>query len=271
MQVSIPYGKGKITHICVENNTRLTAALRDALLIDENVAQFLLEIGAVYTNFKRVTSDIEIFPQTILRVHQNPLRFEIEFSWKDRLFFESPDFVIVDKPRGIPTHATLDNRVENLHYQLQQFLAHPLYVTHRLDILTGGLIVLAKTKEFQKAFNSMLQKKEIQKYYHAQTEGQPPIGHHIHFMKPSKYSPKEMSNEDMDGWLKCELAILADGRIKLLTGRTHQIRAQLAHMGFPLIGDPVYSDSKGPFQLTCTELEFECPLTRKPYSFKLKA
>ncbi len=269
MQVSVPYGKGRITHICVETSAKLSTLLRDGLSIDENTAQFLLKIGAVYTNFKRTTTDIDVFPQTVLRVHQNPLRFDIKHDWKARLIHEASDFIVVNKPQGLPTHATLDNSVENLHYQFQTHMNIPLFVTHRLDILTSGLIVLAKTRAFQKAFNSLLQKREIKKFYTAKTESFPEPGHYVHYMEPSDYSPKKISDLALAGWLKCELLALPDGRIQLLTGRTHQIRAQLAHMGFPIVGDPIYSKTVDQFELICMGLEFDCPLTQKQYSFSI--
>ena len=71
----------------------------------------------------------------------------------------------MNKPAGIPVHATLDNQVENVLHQLHVALGDSLYVTQRLDTEVSGLIVFAKTQEFQRRFNRLLAERKVTKRY----------------------------------------------------------------------------------------------------------
>jgi 23S rRNA pseudouridine1911/1915/1917 synthase len=124
-------------------------------------------------------------------------------------------------------------------------------VTHRLDNPTEGLLLFAKNKRFQTQFNQLLKEGKIKKLYQAQVQGTPRWEKNTlltHYMKPSPRGPKEVSKEKNETWAECRLNILQIQEnqilIELLTGRTHQIRAQLSCEGFPIIGDHLYGATK---------------------------
>ncbi len=279
MKISEPRGRGRITHVLLEEPIQITSALVNALNLTAEKAEFLINLGSVYKNEKRATLTSDLLPnQTRLRVHLEPLRFDVsQFDWNTRIVFENSNFIIVDKPSGIPTHATVDNIVENLKFKIEVCRKIQLHTTHRLDILTQGLILFAKTKEYQKIFNQILASRSLEKIYEAGTKKPLQLGILQHFMKPSPYSPKELSNEHVEGWLLCQLEVLnstADtdcyrNKIRLLTGRTHQIRSQLAKTDNPIIGDPVYGVGYGELQLKARALSFRCPISNENYSFSL--
>ena len=115
-------------------------------------------------------------------------------------------------------------------------------------------MLLAKSKEFQKHFNGLLANGQVKKVYQAIVQGDftragfKPGQVITHFMKPSPMAPKIVEPFEYAGWQKCSLVPLnfeKDGDtswidIDLLTGRPQQIRAQLAKIGHPIIGDLVY-------------------------------
>ncbi len=219
----------------------------------------LVDLGAVYDSNGRMTNPERLYVSspalTYLRLHTKPRRFDVNFDWTERVVASTADFVIVNKPAGVPCHPTVDNIKENLISSLRQALGCEIYITHRLDIGTSGLILLAKTKSFQSAFNLELQQGRVTKYYETLVQGLPSWPENTiltHWLKPSPRAPKEMANQQTLGWAECRLKILScssrnsfEGfetmiKIELLTGRTHQIRAQLAAEGFPLMGDAMY-------------------------------
>jgi 23S rRNA pseudouridine1911/1915/1917 synthase len=181
------------------------------------------------------------------------------------VLFADPDFLLVHKPAGLPCHPTVDNLHENLVAALGRLRAESLHITHRLDVGTQGLIILARNKSFHCFFNRALKEKRVQKYYRARVEGSPtwtPGQELRHFMKPDPRAPKVLTREELPGWQECLLRIeQCQGswvHLQLLTGRTHQIRAQLGFEGFPLRGDSAYGakDKATPLELISCEMSF---------------
>lgn len=99
---------------------------------------------------------------SFIRVHLHPKRFPAAYTvaWQDRIVADTPSFVVVSKPAGVPAAATIDNLVETSPACAAQAIGHPqpLLVTHRLDQCTEGLLVLGKSREFVSQFNAMIKR-----------------------------------------------------------------------------------------------------------------
>jgi 23S rRNA pseudouridine1911/1915/1917 synthase len=240
-----------IQHLLASQDGDLLPILHSELNLDLDHCHWLAKFGAVYHNHKRVRgADTLVRAGDYLRVHSNPRRFPVsEVDWKKRLISENADFVVIDKPFGVPTHASVDNLFENAAHQMSQALGCNIFVTHRLDVATSGILLLAKTKEFQKNFNKALQAGEVKKTYWARVSGHlQQTGIIEHYMEPTTYLPKIVQIQPQGGWLQCLLEIesfkLEENSslvvIRLMTGRTHQIRAQMAALGHPVLGDKIY-------------------------------
>lgn len=255
-------GRGKnygVHHFIVSCTGPLEESLASNLGISVEESDFLLKLGAIYLNKKRLIPPLTTVHTIIksgdyLRIHSQPRRFQKNLlNWPDSLVFENQDFLVINKPSGIPVHPTVDNSCENLKSLLDEKMKAEVFVTHRLDIPTSGLIVYAKTKEFQKKFNFYLKNRQIQKLYrclvHKKYEGPLILKH---YMEPSPRAPKRLSKEPIKDWIFCELHIqrqelTKEGNsiltIELITGRTHQIRSQLSYEGYPIVGDQLYGSS----------------------------
>lgn len=167
---------------------------------------------------------------------------------------EDEDILVVNKPPGLVTHpgagnwsGTLLNAL--LHHCPQLSQLARAGIVHRLDKDTSGLLVVAKTAEAQTRLTRDLQARTVKRVYWAVALGRfetkagvidAPIGRHpvqrtrmavVPDGKPAVTHYRVLRQFAAAAWLECRLE----------TGRTHQIRVHLAHIGHPLLGDPIYA------------------------------
>lgn len=250
--MSIPL---RVRHLLSSKTIPLSEFILSQLEISSEYFFDLLDLGAVYLNQKRVSADQVLDPGDYVRVHIQPKRFPaLKLDPSDYVIAWEKDFVIFNKPQGVPCHPSVDNRKENLITYFEKHFAHRFYLTHRLDIGTGGVWLLALNTDFQKTFNSMLQNRQSEKKYYARIEKKwdQNIGRMTHYMKPSLRAPREVFAEPFEGSLICELEVekawsrdsaTSDLEIRLITGRTHQIRSQISFSGHPIVGDTMYGST----------------------------
>lgn len=278
-----------VKHFYAKNSDTLANTLESTLSIGQIDTEFLLKLGSIYLNGSRLDQNIEpdhmINEGALLRVHTTPRRHNCQHNWRERIVFNHTDFLVLNKPSGVPSHASVDNAVENSLTQTSLTLGEPLLISHRLDSMTEGLIVYGKNKKFIKAFNELLTQHQIEKKYVALTEKGPTLFSEkkhrlIHYMKPDPRAPKQVDHVAHDQWLMCELEILeqrsfeADSwffKLNLLTGRTHQIRAQLAFEGHPILGDHAYGSSRsiGPSRIALKAQKIQFTYEGEQHQFAL--
>ncbi|MES2691722.1 MAG: RluA family pseudouridine synthase [Bacteroidota bacterium] len=154
-----------------------------------------------------------------------------------------------------------------------------LGVMHRLDMPVGGIVLFARTSKALVRMNEIFKNRKVEKIYEAKVEGKPvrsadTLTHYLvrdenknvtrAYPKPVEHAEKAMLTFEV----KYENNSNSILRIKLLTGRKHQIRAQLGAINCPIVGDVKYGASKpnedGSIGLTAVELSFEHPVTKVP-------
>ncbi|XP_023519061.1 RNA pseudouridine synthase 6, chloroplastic-like isoform X1 [Cucurbita pepo subsp. pepo] len=208
-----------------------------------------------------------------LRVYVHPKRFPrcYEIDWKSRIIAVTESYVVLDKPAGTSVGGTTNNIEETcVTFATRALgLTSPLWTTHQIDNCTEGCVILARTKEYCSIFHRKIREKKVMKLYLALAAAPVPMGIITHYMRPINLAPRIVSKDCIDGWNLCQLEVLEcrevswpvadieakyciedcgwpskkkayECKINLLTGRTHQIRAQLADCGAPLVGDSIY-------------------------------
>lgn len=184
-----------------------------------------------------------------------------------KIIFENEDYAIIDKDENVIVHpagsivsGTLVNGL--LDYFGYDNLSHiggndRPGIVHRLDKDTTGLMVIAKNNSSYKYLKNLFETRKIDKEYLAICNGifQKKSGTIQTFMDrdPNNRRKMAVTNSGRDAISKYEVISENNGyslvKIKILTGRTHQIRVHMTYINHPLLGDPVYGNVKHKFNL----------------------
>ena len=256
---------------------RLDRFLSKALpLLPPALAQKYIRIKRVKVNGGRAQRDQRLREGDVLQLYINDEFFDKPSEenmfltlFKPRLtvVYEDEHILLADKPQGLVVHADETEKVNTLINHIQAYLyqkrewnprwenAFTPALCNRIDRNTGGIVIAAKNAETLRIINQKIRDREIDKRYLCITVGtpRPPQGEVSCFLlKDEKKKQVAVYHRPVPGGktavtryrtleTRGELSLL---EVELLTGRTHQIRATMADLGCPLLGDGKYGDGQ---------------------------
>ncbi|MBP2058266.1 23S rRNA pseudouridine1911/1915/1917 synthase [Lactobacillus colini] len=254
------------------------------LLIPRKWRHFLRSERQILINGKYLPLNFLIHGNDHIQINLNHVEsFQQTYKPSGKLpqiIYENDNLLVINKPAGQKTHPNLDETNTALN-DCATYLNKSPYIVHRLDMLTNGLLLVAKNPAVVPILNRQLTNKTLNREYIATVDatnltsnkgtismpiGQDPNDQRKRIVRPDGL--KAVTHYQLIS-KKANLATLA---IKLETGRTHQIRVHLSSIACPIIGDPLYNPNFKNGQkllLTAYRLTFQDPFSFNQVTVKL--
>ncbi len=196
------------------------------------------------------------------------------------ILYQDKQIIVVNKSAGISVLPEgWDKNAPYLQKTLESKFGR-IWIVHRLDKTTSGVIIFARTAEAHRDLNRQFEHKEVEKRYHAVVEGVPAWEEYTarhslhpnvgrkhrtvvdrHRGKPSVTAFKLIKSWQAQAWIEAQPK----------TGRTHQIRVHLSALGYPILADTLYGAEKSAWiarpALHAHRIDFTHPSTKKTCSF----
>ena len=242
-------------------------------LLPASLAQKYIRLKRIKRNGARAERDTRLEAGDVLQLYINDEFFDkprednaflTVASPKLNIVYEDENILLVDKRPGLAVHPhdgaeygrTLIDHIQAYLYQKREWRpreenAFTPALCNRIDRNTGGIVIAAKTAEALRVMNQKIKDRELDKRYLAIVEGTPkPKEGSLkgYLFKDAKKNRVFVTDNPQPGSKSCQTNYRTlDSRnglslveCELITGRTHQIRAQFAHAGHPLLGDGKY-------------------------------
>lgn len=214
-----------------------------------------------------------------------------------KILYEDKDILVCVKPHGMATQSKslrdtdMERWVKNYLYRQNPSGKEPyVAVIHRLDQPVKGILVFARNEKAARGLNKELTTGQFGKYYVALVDGVPAETEGTledYLVKDGRNNVSKVCTANTKGAKMARLkykvlaSVQADKKQTLLeihldTGRHHQIRVQMSHMGCPLVGDTKYNPKSKEMKtwqqiyLCAYKLDFKHPITGKPMHFELE-
>ena len=273
--------------IDIDINKRIDVYLAEKLDISRVAVQRMLENGKIMVNDNKSKPSYKLQKKDKIKVEEEQPQ-EISLKAQDipvEVLYEDNDIIVVNKPKGMVVHpangnpdGTLVNAIMSICKESLSGIGGEIRpgIVHRLDKDTSGAIIIAKNDKAHINLSEQIKNHEVEKTYIALVKG---------FVKENEATinmPIGRSQKD-----RKKMAVVKNGKqaithfkvidrfdnytlleVKIETGRTHQIRVHLTQIGYPIVGDCVYSNGKNEWNikgqcLHAKSLKFRHPTTGK--------
>lgn len=209
----------------------------------------------------RISEDCRVYEGQEIRVYWSKEALASQKQSKPTvpIVFEDEHILVINKPQGLQSQneenpLAGDSALTRV-LSVKRESGEPtdqIRLCHRLDVQTGGLLLFTKDEASYEAALEAFEKRTMEKFYTCRVKGCPAKREsvlHAYLRKDAQLSrvavtdyPARGALEIITGYRVLEAGEYARLEVELMTGRTHQIRAHLAHIGHPILGDDKYGD-----------------------------
>lgn len=190
------------------------------------------------------------------------------------ILYEDECVIAVNKPKNMPVHPSRGNHLPTVANAIRAYIGHPFVfrAINRLDRDTSGIVLIAKDRISGAKLYQAMKDRKFGKSYIATVEGVPSENHgfiNAPIAREVEGGMKRVVRDDgKDALTEYEVISSSEStskvRVTLHTGRTHQIRVHMAHIGHPLVDDFLYGTrGEGTYSLHCSSLSFPHPMTNE--------
>lgn len=236
---------------------------QEELGLTRSVIQKRIKDGKVLVGGKAASKSDKAIGGSLVTVEMPdavPLELEPE-NISLEIVYEDDDLLVVNKPKGMVVHPAPGNYTGTLVHALLYHCGDRLSgingvirpgIVHRIDKLTSGLLMVAKNDAAHLGLSEQIQAHTFTREYQAVCRGRlkeqtgtinAPIGRHPVDRKKMCVTPHNSKHAVTHYEVIAEYSGWSHVRLRLETGRTHQIRVHLSHMGHPILGDDVYGSA----------------------------
>lgn len=283
---------GEITIISGKDNERIDVYISTCLKnVSRSFVQKLIISGNITVNNKNIKANYKIKPNDSIRIiFPKPKSFDVKpENIPINIVYEDDDLAVINKPQGMVVHPAPGHYsgtlVNGLMYHLESLSSINGYmrpgIVHRLDMNTSGLMIVAKNDKSHIFLAKCLKEHSINRIYYALVEGNikddsgvidAPLGRSEKDRKKRTVTYKNSKNAVTNFVVIKRYGNYTLIKLKLETGRTHQIRAHMKYIGHPVVGDNVYGHNSNKFKLKgqllhSKSLEFVHPTTGEYMKF----
>lgn len=269
-----------------ENDKSVKEFLIDELKFSRRLCVKMEENEKIFLNGKFARLKKRVYIDDVLTIYLEDEKDDeydpVEMPLK--ILFEDDSTIIVDKPPFMVVHPTKSHFYDTLANGLRFYfdthnIRSKIRIVNRLDMNTSGIVIVAKNSFVHNELSKQMKENTIEKYYYAIAEGtiiqdkgtiDAPITrlNDDDIMRVVDPSGKESIThfEVIDRFN--DMTFL---KLKLETGRTHQIRVHLKHINHPIVGDSLYNKESSLINrqaLHCCEMSFNHPITKKRINVK---
>lgn len=242
-----------------------------------NLRSWLKDNRALVDNEVIKLGTATVFPGQVISIRPKSRFVEGDVN----ILYEDKWLVVIDKPEGLLSVATAFETEETAHAILKRnYKPGQVYVVHRIDQDTSGVMVFARTEESRDIFKEMFEKHELERAYTAVIEGsldQSSGTWESYLWEDEAYMVHETNDPQLGRLAITHYAQFGRGRryawlqLRLETGRKNQIRVHCQSAGHPIVGDKKYGAKTNALKrlgLHAHLLGFKHPMTHKPMRFE---